>query len=176
MPVTYTLIASNVLSTTAASVTFSAIPATYTDLVLRLSTRTNRTSANLQRLFMKFNGDGTTTKYSFTDVSRSGTSPASFRLANTEEIWNGYTQATDSTSNTFANTEIYIPNYASSVNKPLSAFACPEDNVSGYMDGAVTAVAGLYSETAAITSVTFLLPTGSFVSGSSFYLYGIKNS
>ena len=172
---TYTLISSNVLSSSVASVTFSAIPATYTDLVLRLSTRTNRTSANLQRLFMKFNGDGTTTKYSFTDISRSGTSPASFRLANTEQIWNGYTQATDSTSNTFANTEIYIPNYTSSVNKPLSAFACPEDNVS-YMDGAVTAVAGLYTSTSAITSITFSIPSDSFVSGSSFYLYGIKNS
>jgi hypothetical protein len=176
MPVTYNLIASNVLGSSAATVTFSAIPATYTDLVLRLSTRTDRTSANLQRLFVKFNGDGTTTNYSSIEVSRNGTSASSASQTNSSSIRLGYTQATDSTSNTFASTEIYFPNYTSSINKPFSAFAAPEDNVSGYMDGANFATAGLYSSTSAITSVTFSLPTGNFVSGSSFYLYGIKNS
>jgi hypothetical protein len=34
---TYTLIASNTLGASAASVTFSAIPSTYTDLVVRYS-------------------------------------------------------------------------------------------------------------------------------------------
>jgi len=43
MPNTYTLISSNVLSSTAASVTFSSIPATFTDLVLRASIRGNGT-------------------------------------------------------------------------------------------------------------------------------------
>ena len=39
MPVTYNLIASNTLSSSAASVTFSAIPGTYTDLLLRITGR-----------------------------------------------------------------------------------------------------------------------------------------
>ena len=38
---TYTLISSNVLASSAATVTFSSIPATYTDLVLRVSARNN---------------------------------------------------------------------------------------------------------------------------------------
>ena len=46
MPATYTLIASNTLSSAAASVTFSAIPATYTDLVLRYSARSDGASVD----------------------------------------------------------------------------------------------------------------------------------
>ena len=44
MPSTYTLISSNVLASSAASVTFSAIPSTYTDLVVRASIRSDATS------------------------------------------------------------------------------------------------------------------------------------
>jgi hypothetical protein len=40
---TYTLIESQVLGSSAASVTFSAIPATYTDLVLKFSSRNDDT-------------------------------------------------------------------------------------------------------------------------------------
>ena len=57
---TYTLISSNVLGSSAASVTFSSIPATYTDLVLRVSARTDADDTSL----ITFNG--TTTGYSKT--------------------------------------------------------------------------------------------------------------
>jgi len=53
---TYTLISSNVLTSSAASVTFSSIPATYTDLVVRLSARATTTASNI---WVTFNGTGT---------------------------------------------------------------------------------------------------------------------
>ena len=43
---TYTLISSNVLSSSAASVTFSSIASTYTDLVLRVSARDDRAGSD----------------------------------------------------------------------------------------------------------------------------------
>jgi hypothetical protein len=85
----------------------------------------------------------------------------------------GLTSA-QSTANSFGSAEIYIPNYTGSTNKPMSGFQVMETNAStAFM--AVTA--GLTRITDAITSIEVTLnPTYSFVTSSSFYLYGIKNS
>jgi hypothetical protein len=170
---TFTLIASNVLGSDTASVTFSAIPATYTDLVLRMSARSSR-AVSTQQVTLKFNGDGTTTKYSRTFLRGDAPNVTSGRQTSTSSNGTPFITGTSATSNTFNSVELYIPNYAGSTNKPFSGFGAPEDNVTlvQYLE----AMAGLYSETAAISSIQLTLPAGDFVSGSSFYLYGIKNS
>jgi len=73
---TYTLINSNVLASSAASVTFSAIPATFTDLVIRASIRTDRAAVE-DWLYIKFNG--LTTNRSYTRLTGSGSAAASGR-------------------------------------------------------------------------------------------------
>ena len=60
MATTYNLISSNVLSSSAASVTFSSIPAIYTDLVLRCSTRGTGFS---NTVLYYFNGNSSNTSY-----------------------------------------------------------------------------------------------------------------
>jgi hypothetical protein len=170
---TFTLISSNVLSSDTASISLTAIPATYTDLVFRMSTRTTRVTET-QSIFLKFNSDGTTTKYSRTFV-RSDLSTSSGRQSSAASVTIPFTTGSTATSNTFNSSELYIPNYAGSTNKPFSAFGAPENNTVDSVQY-LEAMAGLYSETAAISSIQLTLPTGNFVSGSSFYLYGIKNS
>ena len=153
MASTYTLISSQVLASTTASVTFSSIPATYTDLVLRVSARDNDTGA-FQQLRITFNGD-TATNTSLRFVTSVDGSTA--------------------TSNTFGNAEIYIPSYLASQNKPISNFAVQENNnATAY----INITAGLFSDTTAISSISLtpLFATVGWVSGSSFYLYGIKSS
>ncbi len=66
MPATYTLINSNVLTSSAASVTFSAIPATYTDLVIRCSGRSDSSFSAVLDLYLSFNGS--TATYSRTQI------------------------------------------------------------------------------------------------------------
>jgi hypothetical protein len=168
MPSTYTLISSNVLSSSAASVTFSAIPSTYTDLVLRVSARADDTS----RFKITFNSD-TSSSYSDTYIGSDGATPFSSRDQDTF-IWGYYAiNIQSATANTFSNAELYIPSYTASQNKPLSLDARSENNgTTAYMAG----LAGLWRNTAAITSVTLAAYSGNIVSGSSFYLYGIKNS
>jgi len=79
-----------------------------------------------------------------------------------------------STSNTFSNNEWYIPNYAGSASKISSNVnAAPNNTGSNQYD---SAVANLQSSTAAITSLTLTDSSTGFATGSSFYLYGIKNS
>lgn len=169
MPSTYTLISSNVLASSAASVTFSAIPSTYTDLVLRVSNRL--TSATVDsNVVITFNGI-TTNTHSVTYLYGNGASAASGRFSNFASILATYaSQGTTSTSNTFASFELYIPSYTASQNKPLSIDSAIENNATtAYRN----VTAGLWRNTAAISSITL---EDAFASGSSFYLYGIKNS
>jgi hypothetical protein len=167
MPSTYTLISSNVLSSSAASVTFSAIPNTFTDLLIKVSTRTDF----FTDITVVLNSD-TASNYSKRDIEGDGSAAYSFASSNVNAFpWtyanNNYAQ----TTNTFSNGELYIPSYTASQNKPLGGFAVTENNGT---TSVMAAVAGLWRNTAAITSIQ--LQGNSFVSGSSFFLYGIKNS
>ena len=170
---TYTLISSNVLSSSAASVTFSAIPSTYTDLVLRVSARSTygypRDYCQIQ-----FNGS-TSTLYSHTMLEGFDGSAISERGNGNSEITQFGVPGNTTTANTFGSLEIYIPNYTASINKTVSISGVTENNST---TGAETkALAGLWRNTATITSILFASTNASsLVAGSSFYLYGIKNS
>jgi hypothetical protein len=172
---TYTLISSNVLTTTAASITFSSIPATYTDLVVRASVRCDGTgfpdtNDNLRFWF----NNSLTAIYSNTTVEGNGASTAS--SSNTLSFIKGNYAAngSTSTSNTFANIEMYIPSYTVSQNKPLSLISAQENNAT---TAYIVATAGLFRSTTAISRIDIDSQNGNnFVSGSSFYLYGISNA
>ena len=168
---TYTLISSNVLSSSAASVTFSSIPSTYTDLVLRCSTRDSADTPNTE-IYIRLNGD-TATNYSSTHLWGDGSTASSLRRSNTTGGYVVPNEPATYTTNTFANSEFYIPSYGVSQNKPISGFGAPETNATAASPLGVAAT--LWRNTAAITSIT-MYSANNFIVGSSFYLYGIKNS
>lgn len=166
---TFTLIKAEVLTGSQASVSFTSIPATYTDLVVKLSARCDAAIVNIK---ITFNSD-TATNYSQTYIYGDGSSAASGRSSSDTNINPFGLNASTYTSNTFSNAEIYVPSYLVSQNKPVGFFGVTENNAtSAYM----MADAGLWRNTAAITSITIAPNANNFVSGSSFYLYGIKNS
>jgi len=168
---TYTLINSTSLSTTAASVTFSAIPATYNDLVLKISVRTGAASllANIQST----TNSSTSTNNSYTFVRGDGASALSSQTSSNSYIQLGILNGNSTTANSFGSAEIYIPSYNASQNKPMSIFTAQETNATtAYVYGE----AGLISSTSAITSITLTPSSSTISSGSSFWLYGIKNS
>ena len=170
MPSTYTLISSNVLSSSAASVTFSAIPSTYTDLVLRFTARTNSIYlAGLTKLQIA----GADTSLSATWIISDPSTPAV--TSSRGGAWLGYWNGGGTTANTFGSGEIYISQYASTTSyKAISGYGTTEQNA---VNARSLTSAGLYSSNSAISSITLIDVSGdSLVSGSSFYLYGIKNS
>jgi hypothetical protein len=70
---------------------------------------------------------------------------------------------------------MYLPSYLASQNKPSSFYYVNENNSTTAFRWLVNATAALYRSTSAITSIEFKPPaTKNFVSGSSFFLYGIK--
>ena len=170
---TYSLISSNVLSSDTASVTFSAIPATYTDLVLRASVRDDHAST-IDSMLVTINGSSSAI-YSFTRLSGNGAAASSAAVSsNTVGIVN-YINANTSTTNTFSSIEIYIPSYTANQNKPYSIVTSTENNVTTAW---TSAIANLFSSTSAITSIGLAPSNGTplWLTGSSFYLYGIKSS
>lgn len=166
MAATYIPIASTTLATSAASVTFSAIPATYTDLVVKASAKRSISGAN--------NGswtiNGTTANYSFRRLRGTGSSVASTNGSSLSSLEYGTLNGTE--SDAFSSFEIYIPNYLASANKPISIFAVSEANAT---TAYINAHAQLWSNTSAITSLTLSM-TNSWAADSTFHLYGIKNS
>ena len=169
---TYTLIASNTLTGTTATVAFDNIPQTYTDLVLRISARTGRTDPDY--ILLTFNTDTTSsgTTYSDTYIKGSGTAATSGRDSSGATIYDVGIPGVNQTSSTFSSTEIYIPNYTISANKPFSSFSVTENNATA---ADIWGGANLWRNTAAVTKIN-MTAVSSFVSGSTFFLYGVKSS
>lgn len=172
---TYQLIASNTLSSSAASVTFSSIPNTYTDLVLRCSVRSNYAAVN-DSAKLVINGS-TAKNYPTTILSGDGSVAQSsrwespnFGYSYIENCFNG----TSATANTFSSIEIYFPNYAGSTSKPFGIFDVTETNATAVR---MQVQASQWLLTAAITSLEISSANAvNLLSGSSFFLFGIKNS
>jgi hypothetical protein len=156
----------------AASVTFSGIPQTgYTDLVVKATTRDTVAGPNNGPVRMKFNGSATS-DYSFRQVIGSGSAASSQNNNTVAYVDVALGSAGDSagnTASTFTNIETYIPNYTSANYKSFSVDMVGEDNGSAAYAGLI---AGLRSNTAAITSITMTANT-LFVQYSTFYLYGV---
>ena len=162
---TYELIASQLLTTTTASITFSSIPSTYTDLKIVASVRSNGASEDYSSISI----NGVTTGFTSIYVQGNGSSASSGSLAR----WGGNYSAANNTANTFGSAELYFPNYLSSTYKSYSVDNVTETNGTTAYAGLV---AGLWSNTSAISSITLTANGGSYVAYSNFYLYGIKNS
>ena len=158
---TYEAIATQTLGSAAASVTFSSIPSTYTDLVLVVT----GTVATADNIGLQFNGD-TGNNYSFTYLIGTGSSAISGRTSNTNQV---LTVGFGTT--TIANAIFHISNYSNSTtNKTVI-------NRGNRSDDGVSAWVGLWRNTAAITSI--VVKTGSnynLQTGSTFSLYGIQSA
>ena len=157
----------------AANIEFTSIPATYTDLVVKLSVRT--TDALLgPDLVYQFNGDTSTSNYSYRYLSGNGSAASSGAGSTLGVNYAGAIDGSSATSNTFANTELYVPNYASSNQKSSSVDGVLENNGTDARD---SLLANLWTNTAAITSIKFYsLNGGNFVQYSTASLYGIKKN
>jgi len=163
---TFELIASSTVGAGgAASITFSSISASYTDLKILVSTRGDTTSGVINLSF-----NGVTSNLSGKTLYGSGSATGSTSPASTIPVQSNWST---STASTFGNAEFYIPNYTSSNYKSVSADAVAENNAT---EGYDWLTAGLWSNTAAITSITLTSNSSNFAQYSTAYLYGVKNA
>jgi hypothetical protein len=166
MPQTYESIATTTLGSNAGSVTFSAIPQTYTDLILVSNYRTIGTPAFFGCSW-KANGD-TAANYSSTQFYGNGTSTSSGR--NTS--YAGYAFESYSTTSS----QVAITNFQNYSNSTTFKTAVSRSSGSGSSE-LVGAWVSMWRSTAAITTLTFFsTDVGGvpFAAGNTFTLYGIK--
>jgi hypothetical protein len=152
------------LGSTTASITFSSIPQTFTDLLIVFSGRSDRSNAFDNIRVMP---NGLATDVSSRMLYGSGSGASSF----TEAYISGYTGGNTATSSTFGNSSIYISNYTSSAQKSFSMDSVSENNASA---ASQAISAGLWTGTDAITSITLDQGDGSnWLQYTSATLYGI---
>jgi hypothetical protein len=162
---TMTLIETKTLGTAAASIEFTSIPQDGTDLLIYSSTRTNRSAIiDNERITINGTTSGFTVRYLYGSGS---TVTSAAESVNSVEFVNANT----STSNTFSNKSIYIPNYTGSTAKSYSVDVVGENNAT---ESYQVLLAGLFSGTSAITSLLFSSGTGNnLLAGTTISLYKI---
>ena len=161
MAATYKLISSVTVSTATNTISFTSIPQTYTDLVIKASLRGSTATTTFA---VQVNG---TTITSVIRLFGGGNFTAA------DSFNEHYINPSDFTSNTFGNTDLYFPNYATSINKTYGVDSVGEnDEVQAYMNFA----SNLTNITDPITSINLLRTSGNFVQYSTAYLYGISNA
>jgi hypothetical protein len=165
MATTYEPIATTTVAVAAASIVFSSIPATYTDLrVVFVGTSTLATGLRAQ-----FNGD-TATNYSRTSLLGDGNSVYAQRASNVAFISLGINDNLSTTIPTLRTMDIF--SYAGSTNKTVLTNESTDLNGSG----ASTVAVQMWRNTGAITSISLNLSTSTIAAGSTATLYGIKNA
>jgi hypothetical protein len=157
------------LASAQASITFSSIPQTFTDLYLVTSVRGVSTEAAARTSTkVSINGSDANASsrllYGFDSNQVGSETVTSFPYSGTQPNANA-------TTNTFGSTSLYFPNYKVAANKPFSVDFAAENNTSTYWILGFSS--GLWSQTAAITSLTIAAPSGNLAQYSSATLYGI---
>ena len=156
---TYTPIYSQTLTAAAASITFSNIPTTYTDLVIVSSNVTCSSAGGF--IALRLNGDSSSV-YSNTYLTGNGTSATSGRNSGSVAYIIGDTDTTNTTVSVN-----HIMNYSNSTTFKTILSRC------GYAAGSTQAFVSGWRSTSPVTSIT-LTGNGNINSGSSFTIYGIK--
>ena len=152
-----------------ATITFSSIPGTYTDLLLVASLRSDKPTFGFSNYNLSINGSTSTFTVRYLEGSGSAATSGSAVTGMAGNI-NGPT----STASVFSNTQFYFPNYAGSLNKSYNLDHVTEANATtAWMD----IISGLWATTSAITSLTLTEGNSSvFSQFSTASIYGIKKN
>lgn len=166
MAITYEPIATTTLGTAAASVTFSSISGSYTDLVLVCSVQ----ASGVEDLCIRFNSD-TGTNYSRTTMSGTGSSAVSNRATSQTSAFVDRYGIPPTSGSSFATYLINIMNYSNSTTYKTVLSRSSEAS------GGTDAIVNLWRNTSAITSIDIQMASlYNLSSGSTFSLYGIKSA
>lgn len=162
MAVTYDPIATTTLSSAQATITFSSIPSTYTDLRLVFSCTF---SVAGQIANVRFNSDSGT-NYSSTWLEGNGSAASSYRTTNDTRIQFSNGAGTTTIPNLCI---LDIFSYAGSTNKTALQSVSGDANGSGYVFRTVN----LWRSTSAINRIDLTTGSGNFNTGTTATLYGI---
>lgn len=169
---TYEPLATTTLTGTQATIDFTSISGSYTDLIISIYCQNAAASTGTRTGLMKFNSDsGSNYSYvymrgdgSATTAASAGTQTAGIYYAELPRAGNG--------ANVFGFARISIFSYTASVNKAILSESSADLNGSGF----VSRILGLWNSTSAITSISLIGGSEGFSSGTRATLYGIARA
>jgi hypothetical protein len=166
---TMTLIATSTVTSggSSVSITFSGIPATYTDLLVAGSIKSTTTNSSfyVHNAYVLYNNDSS----SYTRRQLNGDGSVAVTFSGSDRII-GFVPTSDSGgSNTFGSLQLYVPNYAASTSKSYIVDTVTENNATAARQ---TITAGVWANSSAITSLKIECD-GGFATGSTMSIYGI---
>jgi hypothetical protein len=173
MPKTYEPIATTTLGSSVATISFTSIAQTYTDLVIVTSAR--GTLSN--HLYARW-GNGSYdsgTNYSNTGLWARSTTNDYGSSRNTSFSYarlSPYTYSVPNATSTFGTTLIYLQNYSNTTTFKTVITRCSGINANEYAGPEAAVI--LWRSTSAINQIQFSLPSGNFETGTTITLYGIK--
>ena len=160
---TYVSIATQTLGSTAATIQFTSIPSTYTDLVIVIQPKL---TSGYGQMYLDFNGD-TATNYSVTALSGNGSSASSARASNAGLANINNTIAVADTTLGDSIVIVNIMNYSNT-----TTYKTYLSRASNATNGSEADV-GLWRSTAAINSTKLYVGGTTFATGTVVSLYGI---
>jgi hypothetical protein len=168
----YDLLETQVLTSSASSVTFTGLGAysDYKHLQLRAVVRSDRASS-VADFLVNLNAD-TGANYAFHTLGGNGTSVFSSAATSQSLMETGFATGSTFTANAFGVIVMDILDFSSTTKnttlRSLTGLAGTENNQ-------IRLVSGLYNSTSAVTSLEFTSQASTnFITGSRFSLYGVK--
>lgn len=168
---TYVPIATTTLGTASASITFSLLTTSYTDLRVII----NGTTSASTYAYVRYSGNSTSAyKYAvgYNNPSNAGT----LTMVSSTSSTSAQITPASATSTTIPFLIIHdVFNYQAASSTPkyaMTRFSCDQNSTSLGFDS--TAYSYFYVAATAITSIAFFLGSGNFSTGTSATLYGIK--
>jgi hypothetical protein len=171
MAITYNLISSVTLSGTS-TISFTSIPQTFTDLLIKLSVKSNGGSISDEATVL-INGipaitpTGNSTRILSSAAAKTSSGNSTYIAMSGENV----------STSSFSNTEIYFPSYTQTGIQKLLLANSGYDRTTG--NGVAMTGSASCTVTAAITSISFgYFSNGgtAFRAGSTAYLYGISKA
>lgn len=178
----YESIATVTLSTSASSITFSSIPATYTHLQLRGSIQSDRGSYNVDNATVRFNSDsGANYSRHNVDASASTTTAPEAYGTGGATFGGPIPTVTGVATNVFNGFVMDVLDYANTnkykTMRILAGYDVNGTGGTGSFGGTVGLYSGAWQNTNAVTSITFAPVDGTnFKQYSKIALYGIKGA
>lgn len=167
------------------SASFSGISGSYDDLKILGSAHSDSSSGSTtpyQVMTIRFNSNSSSVyfvSYGYaTGTTATGVTDGWTSYTSAQEISVPLAPNSQNSQNDFSAFDMFIPGYSSSRRKRCrvqGSFMTPYASSGGPNPIAILGNGG-WDNTSAITSITFSLNYGDFVSGTSFTLYGISNS
>jgi hypothetical protein len=169
----YDLLETSILTSNAASVTFSNLgnyASDYQHLQIRATLRDTRSGFSAAIYSMRFNGD-TSASYTSHSLGGNGSSVSSGRFGETDQMLLGVIPSSNAEANNFGATVVDILDPFETT-KNTTVRALTGTHTSGVRE--IGIYSGVYFKTNAISSITVFSQFGNLVQFSRFSLYGYR--